>query len=76
LDLTTPPPGMMIPKFGGPQVKMKQNINLTLIAILTIATLEAIALMKGIDGAAFGIVIAVIAGLAGYKIKPPAKPSA
>lgn len=55
---------------------MKQNINLTLIAILTIATLEAIALMKGIDGAAFGIVIAVIAGLAGYKIKAPTKPSA
>jgi len=40
-----------------------------IIAIISIATLEAIALLKGIDGALFGIAIAAISGLGGYQIK-------
>ena len=48
---------------------------ITLFAIAGLVILESIALIKGIDGAAFGICIAAIAGLAGYKIKPPTKPS-
>ena len=39
-----------------------------IIAILVLAGLEAIALLKGIDGAAFGTVVAAIAGLGGYEI--------
>ena len=49
--------------------------SVTLFAITGLVLLEAIALIKGIDGAAFGICIAAIAGLAGYKIKPPSTPS-
>ena len=48
---------------------------ITCVAIAALVTLESIALIKGIDGAAFGICIAAIAGLAGYKIKPPSNPS-
>lgn len=47
----------------------------TLFALAGLVILESIALFKGIDGAAFGICIAAIAGLAGYKIKAPSKPS-
>lgn len=43
------------------------------LAIIVIALLQVIALIVGVDGAVFGIVIAVIAGLAGYKIKPPSR---
>lgn len=46
---------------------------LTLAAMLIVGILEGLALAKGINGASFGIAIAVIAGLAGYKIKPPSK---
>jgi len=51
----------------------KDSTYLALTAMVTIAVLEGIALAKGINGASFGIAIAVIAGLAGYKIKPPSK---
>ena len=37
-----------------------------LVAIVGLVILEAIALIKGIDGKLFGIVIMVISGLAGY----------
>ncbi|MBA7653714.1 hypothetical protein ES703_61571 [subsurface metagenome] len=47
--------------------------HLTLVAIVAIVILEAIALLKGINGASFGIAIAIIAGLAGYKLRPPSK---
>lgn len=53
--------------------KLKNPVTLSAIAGLVI--LESIALIMGINGAAFGICIAAIAGLAGYKIKPPTKPS-
>uniref|UniRef100_A0A6M3XSI6 Uncharacterized protein n=1 Tax=viral metagenome TaxID=1070528 RepID=A0A6M3XSI6_9ZZZZ len=38
-------------------------------AMAAIVILEAIALLKGIDGAIFGIAIAAIAGLGGYEVK-------
>jgi len=38
-------------------------------AMASIVILEAIALLKGIDGAIFGIAIAAISGLGGYEIK-------
>lgn len=40
-----------------------------IIAMICIAGLEALALVRGIDGAVFGIVIAALAGLGGYKLK-------
>ena len=40
-----------------------------IIAMLSIVVLEAIALLKGVDGAVFGIVIAALAGLGGYELK-------
>lgn len=51
----------------------RDKLTLTIVAILAIVFLEAIALIVGINGAAFGIAIAIIAGLAGYKIKPPSR---
>ena len=39
------------------------------IAMVCITALEVIALLKGVDGAVFGIVIAALAGLGGYEIK-------
>ncbi len=40
-----------------------------IVAMISIVILEAIALLQGIDGAVFGIVIAALAGLGGYEIK-------
>jgi len=39
------------------------------VAIGGLVILEAIALQQGIDGTLFSIVIAVIAGLAGYSVR-------
>jgi len=38
-----------------------------IVAIVCITVLEAIALLKGIDGTLLSTIIAVLAGLAGYK---------
>jgi hypothetical protein len=50
---------------------MKDAINIisTLAAIGAITFLEYQALLKGIDGAYLSVVIAVLAGLGGYKVK-------
>jgi len=40
-----------------------------MVAMICIAGLEGLALVKGINGAVFGIVIAALAGLGGYEIK-------
>jgi len=37
-------------------------------AILVLGALEALAIVKGIDGALFGMVVATIGGIAGYHI--------
>jgi len=41
----------------------------TCLAVVAICALEAIALVKGVDGVLFSIVIAVLSGLGGYEIK-------
>lgn len=48
---------------------MKDETIITISAITAIIILEAVALIKGINGALFGLVIAAVAGLAGYEIK-------
>lgn len=57
---------------------MSEKTLIITTAIACIALLEVVAMLTGIDGAYFGIVIAAISGLAGYeiravkdKIKPP-----
>jgi len=40
-----------------------------IVAMVCITALEAIALLRGIDGAVFGIVVAALAGLGGYQVK-------
>ena len=40
-----------------------------IIAMVCIVALEIVALVKGLDGAMFGVVIAAVAGLGGYEIK-------
>ena len=40
-----------------------------IIAMSCITALEVVALLKGVDGAVFGFVIAALAGLGGYEIK-------
>ena len=48
---------------------MRDNTKIKITAIGSIALLETLALYKGIDGVLFSMVIAVIAGLAGYQIR-------
>lgn len=45
--------------------KMKELINLLIAAIIGITAIEITALLVGYDGAAFGIAIAGISGIAG-----------
>ncbi|MBA7714629.1 hypothetical protein ES703_123658 [subsurface metagenome] len=40
-----------------------------IVAIICIAGLEALAVLKGINGATFGLVVAALAGLGGYELK-------
>ena len=47
---------------------MTDKTLITIIAIISIAVLEVIALLKGIDGQIFATVISIIAGLGGYTI--------
>jgi len=47
---------------------MADKTLITIIAIISIVILEAIALIQGIDGQIFATVIGVIAGLGGYTI--------
>lgn len=43
-------------------------ISKAVIAMICITALEVVAILKGIDGAVFGIAIAAIAGLGGYEV--------
>lgn len=49
--------------------KLKDRWKVRIIAILVIGFLEAIALMKNIDGSLLALSFAAIGGIAGYKIK-------
>ena len=48
---------------------MRDKAIVTIVAIVCITILEAIALSKGIDGALFSLTLSVIGGLVGYKFK-------
>ena len=48
---------------------VSDNTVIKVTAIGSIAFLEALALLKGIDGVILSMVIAIISGLAGYSIK-------
>lgn len=49
---------------------MKQHPeHVVLVAIVAIVVLESLAIWCGIDGKAFGLAVAAIAGLAGFKLK-------
>ena len=39
-----------------------------IVSIICLTVLESVALLQGIDGAYFGLVIAIIAGIGGYEI--------
>jgi hypothetical protein len=47
---------------------MKDKIMLGCVAVVCLTIMEAIALLKGVDGYLFGIVVAAISSFAGYKI--------
>jgi hypothetical protein len=47
---------------------VKDNYVVAL-AICCLTMLEVVALLKGIDGSLFGLIVATIAGLAGYHIR-------
>ena len=40
-----------------------------IVALICITILEAIALVKGVNGAIFGLAITALAGLGGYELK-------
>ena len=48
---------------------MKDGESTAICAIFALALMECVALYQGIDGWLFGIVVAAIAGLGGYKIR-------
>ncbi|MCD6436459.1 MAG: hypothetical protein J7L15_08805 [Clostridiales bacterium] len=48
---------------------MQDGSKITALAIVSITVLEGVALYTGLDGAMFMPVVAIISGLAGYKIK-------
>jgi len=48
---------------------MKNKLIISCLAIIVLGAMECFALSKGIDGALFGSVIALIGGIAGYTIK-------
>lgn len=55
------------------EIKMKFPYK-AIVAIAAITILEALAIIKGIDGAALGIAVAAIAGIGGYTIGAKTKP--
>jgi len=48
-----------------------KNGRIVIAAILTLGVLEVVALIKGIDGTLFSLVIAAVAGLAGWSAPQP-----
>jgi uncharacterized membrane protein YuzA (DUF378 family) len=49
---------------------MEDNTNKVLFAIVGIVVLEIAAMFYGIDGTVFATIIAAIAGLAGFTLRP------
>lgn len=48
---------------------VSDRVVLSIAGIISLTMLETCALLKNIDGAMFGAVIAAIAGIAGYSLK-------
>lgn len=48
-----------------------RNPYVAAVAIVAIAGLEAVALMRDVDGTLLAAVTAIIAGIAGYAVQPP-----
>lgn len=43
-------------------------ISKAVIAMICVTALEVVAMLCGVDGAAFGVAIAAVAGLGGYEV--------
>jgi len=48
---------------------MEDKSWISCLAIIALTMLESVALLKGLDGALFGLIVAAVAGLAGYEIR-------
>ena len=48
---------------------MRPDTKITMLAIVSIMTLELFALAQGIDGTLYALSISFISGLAGYKLR-------
>jgi len=48
---------------------MEDKNIISIVAMILIALLEIVAMINGIDGYLFSFAVAVISGLAGYKLK-------
>lgn len=49
---------------------MKDGTRVECLAILALMVMEVVAMLKGIDGVMFSLVVASIAGIAGYELRP------
>lgn len=51
------------------QIAAVQNPWVAAVAIIILGALQIVALQQGIDGALYGLVVAAIAGIAGYSLQ-------
>lgn len=49
--------------------RVRQTAAVAIVAIFTLGILEALALLNGIDGPMFGLVVFTIGGIAGYTVR-------
>lgn len=49
--------------------RVRQTAAVAIAAIFTLGILEALALLNGIDGPMFGLVVFTIGGIAGYTVR-------
>jgi len=52
---------------------MNDNTKIVMMAIACLTALEAVALSQGINGSLFSLIVAAIAGLAGFQLRPYAE---
>ncbi len=48
---------------------MEDATVIKIVAVVAITVLEAAAILTGLDGAYFGIVVAAVGGIAGYELR-------
>jgi len=48
---------------------MRDSAVVAVVAIIVLGVMECVALLQGIDSYLFGLVVAAISGLGGYKLK-------